>query len=81
MFRSPGSGNDAGSAVRSFREKILNPRPTDETVVHVNTVYEHSGSEDFHIVLAGVWVVAGLLLMGVGIALHGHSGTLLTWMG
>ena len=52
----------------------------DETVVHVNTVYKPSGSLDPDLILAGLWGVAGLILMGFGIALHGHSGTLLAWM-
>ena len=52
----------------------------DETVVHVNTVYKPSGSLDPDLILAGLWVASGLILMGFGIALHGHSGTLLAWM-
>ena len=52
----------------------------DETVIHVEAVHSRSGKDSPAGFLAGLWVVSGLILMGVGIALHGHSGTLLAWM-
>jgi hypothetical protein len=64
-------------------EKILDSRPTgvkDETVVHMEAVHERSGSGDSPVVLAGIWVVSGLILVGVGIALNSHPGSLLAWM-
>ncbi|BAM06241.1 hypothetical protein [Leptospirillum ferrooxidans] len=70
----------------------MNSRPTmgslwrqlhglkEETVIHTEAVNSHSGLGDSNILLAGIWVVAGLILVGMGIALHGHSGTLLAWI-
>ena len=54
----------------------------DETVVHTEAVHTRTG-DDSHVVLAvlaGLWAVSGLILMGVGMALHAHSGTLLAGM-
>lgn len=51
----------------------------DETVVHTEAVHSRTG-DDSHAVLAGLWAVSGLILMGVGMALHAHSGTLLAGM-
>ena len=52
----------------------------DETVVHAEAVHERSGQASPGILLAGFWAAAGLVLMGVGMALHGHPGTLLAGM-
>ncbi|MCL4485044.1 MAG: hypothetical protein M1537_01690 [Nitrospirae bacterium] len=52
----------------------------DETVVHAEAVHERAGQASPGIVLAGFWAAAGLVLMGVGMALHGHPGTLLAGM-
>ena len=52
----------------------------EETVVHTEAVDSHSGLGDSNILLAGIWVVSGLILVGFGIAMNHHPGTLFTWM-
>ncbi|MHB1285519.1 MAG: hypothetical protein ACYCYP_02985 [Leptospirales bacterium] len=57
----------------------MKARPKDETVIHMEAVHSRSG-EDSPVVLAGFWDVTGLVMVGVGIALTSHSGSLLAWM-
>jgi len=52
----------------------------EETVIHTEAVDSHPGLNDSDILLAGIWVVSGLILVGFGIALNGHSGMLLAWI-
>ena len=52
----------------------------EETVIHTEAVDAHSGLGDSNILLAGVWVVSGLILVGLGIAMNHHPGTLFTWI-
>ena len=56
------------------------PGMNDETVIHTEAVDSRSLAGDSPVVLSGIWVVAGLILVGIGIALHRHSGTLLAWI-
>ena len=52
----------------------------EETVIHTEAVDAHSGLGDSNILLAGIWVVSGLILVGFGIAMNHLPGTLFTWM-
>ena len=52
----------------------------EETVIHTEAVNSHSGLGDSNILLAGIWVVSGLILVGFGIAMNHHPGTLFTWI-
>ena len=70
----------------------MNSRPTilhpgeflpgmgDETVIHTEAVNASSVSNDSPVLLSGFWVVAGLILVGIGIAAGSQKGALLAWM-
>ena len=52
----------------------------DETVIHTEAVNASSVSNDSPVLLSGFWVVAGLILVGIGIAAGSQKGALLAWM-
>lgn len=52
----------------------------DETVIHTEAFHERSGKDSPVGFLAGLWAVTGVILMGIGMALHAPSGTLLAGM-
>lgn len=52
----------------------------DETVIRAEAFHERSGKDSPVGFLSGLWAVTGLILMGIGMALHAPSGTLLAGM-
>ncbi|MDA8149839.1 MAG: hypothetical protein M0041_01680 [Nitrospiraceae bacterium] len=52
----------------------------DETVIHAEALHSRSGKDSPVGFLAGLWAVTGVILMGIGMALHAPSGTLLAGM-
>ncbi len=51
----------------------------EEIVIHLNAPHEPAGSYDPDLVRVCLWILSGLILMGFGMALHGHPETLLAW--
>ena len=51
-----------------------------DAMIHSEALHERSDPGDSPVILAGFWFVSGLILMGFGMALHAHSGTLLAGM-
>jgi len=50
------------------------PELDDETVIHTEAVDSSSVASDSPVLLSGFWVVAGLILVGIGIAMSGQKG-------
>ncbi|MHB1287359.1 MAG: hypothetical protein ACYCYP_12570 [Leptospirales bacterium] len=61
------------------KKKVLKTPSEDEVVIHMEAIHPRSG-EDAPVVLAEIWVVSGLILMAVGIAMNSHPGSLLVWV-
>ncbi len=51
----------------------------EEIVVHMNATHDTAGSDDPDLVRVCLWILSGLILMGFGMAFHGHPETLLAW--
>ena len=51
--------------------------PPDETIVHLNAAQDPSEAGEPEFIRACLWILAGMVLVGFGMAIHGHSGPLL----
>jgi len=47
-----------------------------ETIIHLNTVAPSEACEP-EFIRACLWILAGMVLVGFGMTIHGHSGPLL----